>query len=388
MGRARSSTVVPNNAIMPSKKSIFRGPDAQHFQLVHRSQRDPLINDPEASQRVFKTIGRANDSGKKASGQTLAQLEASVKASAVPIRPNEGEAADYGIYYDDTSYDYMQHLRTVGETPEAFLIQSQPKRAPKGKTTKSGAEFDESQFLKKGILPEDVLPSTKEMTKEQAYAAQAAIPQSLTGLQPDMDPHLRQVLEALEDDAFVVEAGATSGKGKAVEQVSGEEGEDDDEDWMNELLGGGERAHEQDAEDWEFAEEGIEDDGRPSYVVDNGSASEEEEDPENPSWQSRFSAFKKSQQSMSGTQAQNQGPSSEDDFDASESGDTLASLPNISMSVIGGKKRRKGKNGEGSQASGYSMSSSSMFRNKGLSTLDEMFEKVSGGGDMTVSPSG
>lgn len=49
---------------MPPKKSIFRGPDAQHFQLVHRSVRDPLINDPDASQQVLKAMGRANEGGK------------------------------------------------------------------------------------------------------------------------------------------------------------------------------------------------------------------------------------------------------------------------------------------------------------------------------------
>jgi len=49
---------------MPPKKSIFRGPDAQHFQLVHRSLRDPLINDPEASDRVLKPVERGNDRGK------------------------------------------------------------------------------------------------------------------------------------------------------------------------------------------------------------------------------------------------------------------------------------------------------------------------------------
>lgn len=46
---------------MPPKRSVFRAPGAQHFQLVHRSQRDPLINDPEASQRVLKPVGRGND---------------------------------------------------------------------------------------------------------------------------------------------------------------------------------------------------------------------------------------------------------------------------------------------------------------------------------------
>lgn len=47
------------------KKSIYRQPGAQHFQLVHRSQRDPLINDPEASQRLLKPVERANDQGRR-----------------------------------------------------------------------------------------------------------------------------------------------------------------------------------------------------------------------------------------------------------------------------------------------------------------------------------
>ena len=41
-------------------KSIFRQPGAQHFQVVHRSQRDPLIHDPEASKHVLKAVHRGN----------------------------------------------------------------------------------------------------------------------------------------------------------------------------------------------------------------------------------------------------------------------------------------------------------------------------------------
>jgi len=44
---------------MPSK-SIFRQPGAKHFQLVHRSQRDPLVHDPEAGQQVLKPFEREN----------------------------------------------------------------------------------------------------------------------------------------------------------------------------------------------------------------------------------------------------------------------------------------------------------------------------------------
>jgi protein LTV1 len=42
------------------KKSIYRQPGAQNFQLVHRSQRDPLIYDPGASQHVLKPFEREN----------------------------------------------------------------------------------------------------------------------------------------------------------------------------------------------------------------------------------------------------------------------------------------------------------------------------------------
>lgn len=45
----------------PKQKSVFRRPEAQHFQLVHRSQRDPLIHDSEASLHVLKPFRREND---------------------------------------------------------------------------------------------------------------------------------------------------------------------------------------------------------------------------------------------------------------------------------------------------------------------------------------
>jgi protein LTV1 len=40
------------------------------------------------------------------------------------VRENEGEAAEYGIFFDDTEYDYMQHLRNVGEAPDAILLEA------------------------------------------------------------------------------------------------------------------------------------------------------------------------------------------------------------------------------------------------------------------------
>ena len=41
-------------------RSLFRQPGAKNFQLVHRSQRDPLINDPDASRHILKPFTREN----------------------------------------------------------------------------------------------------------------------------------------------------------------------------------------------------------------------------------------------------------------------------------------------------------------------------------------
>ncbi|KAJ7044933.1 Low temperature viability protein-domain-containing protein [Mycena alexandri] len=296
-------------------KSIFRQPGAQHFQLVHRSQRDPLIHDPDASQHVLKPIERK--------GKSRAELEEIIPESE-RAATSVGEAALYGVYYDDSEYNYMQHLRQVGvqeDGVESVLVEA-PSVSKKAK--------GKGVVLKD--LPEGVLASTSELPK--TYESQQAIPASIAGFRPDMDPHLRQVLEALEDDAFV---------------------EDDlEDDFFGELVGDGERGSE-DEIDFEFSEQG----------ADVETADEEvEELEEGAGWEARFSQFKKVQ---SGAEEK-----SDDGFDDSEGGDTVGRLPE--MSVIGGKgkKRRKGT----SDASGYSMSSSSMYRNEALQTLDERFDQM------------
>ena len=58
------------------------------------------------------------------------------------IRNNEGEAAQYGIYFDDTKYDYMQHLRSVGEAPDAVLLAA-PASKSKGKAVAKEVVFSE-----------------------------------------------------------------------------------------------------------------------------------------------------------------------------------------------------------------------------------------------------
>ncbi|KAH9929688.1 Low temperature viability protein-domain-containing protein [Fomitopsis serialis] len=279
-------------------KSLFRQPGAQHFQLVHRSQRDPLIHDPEASQRVLRAFERGN----VAKGKSRADLEKFLSPSELAHdkeRANIGEAALYGVYFDDTEYDYMKHMRPVGVQEagvDSVLVEAPVKTKGKGKSK------DPIELLD---LPPGVLPSTSEIPRN--YEAQQNIPSSIVGFQPDLDPHLRQTLEALEDDAFV--------------------DDDLDDDFFGEL--GEETASEED----EVAV------GRHA-LQDSKKLRRRHLRPTHPT----STVFR--------------------------GGDTVGTLPQFS--VVGGKKRRKGS----SNASGYSMSSSSMFRNEGLTMLDERFEEV------------
>jgi protein LTV1 len=103
---------------------------ATTFHLVHRSQRDPLINDPESSARVLKYVPPSNA---KAGAQPITRESLEEDIDVEAVRANEGEAAEYGIYYDDTEYDYMQHLRSVGEAPDAVLLEAPGKDKGKGK---------------------------------------------------------------------------------------------------------------------------------------------------------------------------------------------------------------------------------------------------------------
>ena len=279
-------------------------------------------------------------------GYTLADLDASIDKSS--IRANEGEAALYGITYDDSSYDYMSHLRPVQGGFDSVLIAGpQGSGVAKGmKPDRKGKGKAREQDL---FIPQDVLASKNEVSLEEVYGRGENIPLELQGLQPDMDPHLRQALEALDDDAFVDDEGEGRGPGKR------------DEDFWGDLMNGGE-AHEEDREEYEFQEWGVDDDpGLEGPQVDK--------DGDEGTWQDRFKAFKQAQDGPGGG-------GSDDELDRSERADTIGSLAtNMDDMMVRGGKKRRGKRGP-SDATGMSMSSSSMFRNQGLRDLDTRFDKV------------
>nr|CAG8600035.1 6525_t:CDS:10 [Entrophospora candida] len=202
------------------KKPFIDRKTAKHYHLVHRSQRDPLINDSDVSSRVLVEVIPPNlKVNKDKRGKFCFNI-------SVLHEHRAGQAALYGIYYDDTKYDYLQHLKAIGENSDGIesifieasskdkknvkkggnieLVENQDEEETKNKDTI--LEEKDPKIPKKDrkvtiILPDEVLPSKYEMPI--GLLNQTAIPHDIQGFQPDMDPNLREVLEALEDDAFV-----------------------------------------------------------------------------------------------------------------------------------------------------------------------------------------
>lgn len=222
---------------MPRRKFIDKR-TATTFALVHRAQNDPLINDQDASPMVFaQTSGPAtstdeagqddatssNASQSSYRSQKVKQRGALDEEFGFQIRANEGEAAQHGVFFDDTEYDYMQHMRDLGSGEGAVTwVDATPQGGKKGKGKQKledalrDMDLDE-QFAdarsatgdsvasssSRSLLPEDVLPS--EFVMKKTYQDMQDVPDAIAGFQPDMDPRLREVLEALDDEAYVNE---------------------------------------------------------------------------------------------------------------------------------------------------------------------------------------
>ncbi|KAM0749407.1 LTV-domain-containing protein [Meredithblackwellia eburnea MCA 4105] len=335
-------------------KSLFKRPGAKHFQLVHRSLRDPLIHDSEASAHVLKQVD--GPQSHKHQAQSSSQHPAGGEGDA-------GDAAAYGIYFDDTEYDYMQHLRSVGKggLGESFLVEAPSSSSTgfgkKGKGKKFGG-FDLKDDERPGStstapqtsrvdLPEDALPS--HPLDEISYTSLTTAASTLhgpAGLQPDLDPSIREVLEALDDEAYAVD--------------DGEEDEGEEEKFWRSVVEGGEREEGEEEDFWEEEEDGEE----------NGEMREGGNDEKEMTGWEAVAKFKKEMAASRGGARSDDGEE-EEDID-SEGGDTIAALRESSA-------RRPPRTAPASRSqagSMFSMSSSAMFRNEGLRTLDDRFDQI------------
>ena len=293
------------------------------------------------------------------------------------LRDNEGEAAEYGIFYDDTEYDYMQHMRDLsgGDGSEASYFMEAPVGRKEGKEKgKMSLEDalrevnikDDSSETRlsvriqngKKLLDDELLPSTS--LRRTTYQDQQNVPDALAGFQPDMNPRLREVLEALEDEAYV----------------------DDEEEIFGKIAADGEELSLEDFEELGFASEenDVGDDGWESdhtakpnqeYKTPNTdlpstpnittAPTDEGPDHGDAGWMAEFSKFK---------QASKTAPKARP---TPSNAEIQSSVLSSTSGLNGRHKKRKGAL---TSSTGYSMSSASLVRTEGLSLLDARFEKI------------
>jgi protein LTV1 len=306
------------------------------------------------------------------------------------VRKNEGEAANYGIYYDDSEYDYMQHMRDLGTGGgEAYFVEAPSAKKGKGKEKmdladalreaslddrQSDAGISVSSSVSRSasdIFGEDLAPS--EFVRKTTYQDQQNIPDAIAGFQPDMDPRLREVLEALDDEAYVDDQddifGELAEDGMEVNPREWEASGWDDEDTMDRFLG-------EEDEGWE-----TDDTIKASGGVSLKQKKKEPVEPTDPStlpapdeappttdaddnaWLDEFNKFKKDAKASKTAPK----PAAPSDLQSSV-------LTGASALTAGGRKKKR--KGAMTSTSGYSMTSSALHRTEGLTLLDQRFDKI------------
>jgi protein LTV1 len=289
------------------------------------------------------------------------------------MRENEGEAAEHGIYFDDTSYDYMQHLRDVGEGGgEAHFIDAAPALVHgKGKGNAKPMKLEDALrevSLDDGqsVAGSDLLSTFSTATRARTYQNQQDVPDEIAGFQPDMDPRLREVLEALEDDAYVDNEddqdifGALAKEGRYGELELGEfeaNLDDYDEGWDSDAT---EKATEQPSE-LKLPSTASEATANATDVLDAETAAAEDGD-----WLRDFAKFKRD------TTKKAPPPAAASIIAASAVQDKAPSLYTLNGTPLRQKKRK----GALTNPSAYSMTSSSLARTAGQQLLDARFDQV------------
>ncbi|KAL9624623.1 MAG: hypothetical protein Q9160_001288 [Pyrenula sp. 1 TL-2023] len=367
---------------MPRKKWIDKH-SAQTFQLLHRPQTDPSIHDETLPDRIlYQVSGPSSSDPSTDRALHIADLEDELDYENV--RENEGEAASYGIYYDDSQYDYMQHLRDLGEGGgEAHFLDAAPitvKGKGKAKTMKLEDALREVD-LNSDIRSSKSNPSflgdegsqVLSLVKDRTLEAQQDIPDEIAGFQPDMDPRLREALEALEDDAYVDEKDEEGMFGSLVQ--GGPEMEVDLEDF--------EAAFEDDDDGWESDRTERPPDRPPLHVssgltsvadtTDQSGLSTNDLDAstataaasEDGAWLADFAKFKRASASTKPQPVQPTAPST-----------ATGPGPSTLYTLNGAPLRKKRRKGALTDPSAYSMTSASLARTEAQQVLDARFDRI------------
>ncbi|KAG7663859.1 LTV1 [[Candida] subhashii] len=344
----------------------FDKKNATTFNIVHRAHDDSRFYDDEASEHVLVRTNAPSKSG-TTTKKIYTTTELEQKLNKDQVRDNEGMAAQYGIFYDDSKYDYMQHLKPIGTSQDGVFISAKTNDKPK--ETKIEDLF------------KDQLPS--ESKRKIGADLNESVPKELKGFNPNLDPRLREVLEALEDEAYITDDDEGEEGGDVFNDLlkSGEVEDEDEfyygsdaEDYQDDDYDEWDLDNYQDEYDQKYEQGVPEDDDYKNYE-------ENDHIPDanvNSGWQKDFMKFKRD------TKNQTNDWDSDDDFEGEEEGheeeeaDELPELPQINgaSSKKKSKTKLRKKKGAMTDTSSFSMSSSALFRTEGLTLLDDRYEQL------------
>lgn len=381
-----------SNPRKPTKKWIDKN-TANTYKMVYRSHEDSRFFDDEANEHILVPLSKGNSKNKHVKTRTQLEVEFESDLKQGKIRGNEGQAALYGISYDDSKYDYMQHLKPIGESQDGVFLAKKEDEKLKRKQQKQNEidlmfkeDYDnEDKNDRKDELLLPFFMRSDYLKDKNAYQKMQNIPDEIAGLKPDMDENLREVLVALDDVEYV----------------------DDDEDIFNNLIKSGVRANndgvdeygknDNEFDDWDYDTEGDMDHNE-KYIrqvdeqfekyenkysdikVDDFENDEElvqqlqdlglNTNDDSGDWNYVIKHNKLNKEEISKNYTD-----SEDDFEPSEiseeENETVGELPKFPKKISKLKQRKK--MGTKTDTSGYSMSSSANFRSKGLQLLDDRF---------------
>ncbi|KAL9090420.1 MAG: hypothetical protein Q9159_001949 [Coniocarpon cinnabarinum] len=329
------------------------------YALVHRPQDDPLIHDENTPSQVLTQIAGPSSSQQadRIKTKRIGDLEQDFKATGEALPENDEVAAEHGIRFND-EYDYLQHLRDLGQgSGDSTWLESRSSAQRHGKGRQNLEDALRDVTLNDGDNDSQSHPPTSDYGGRVAhtqpswerYQEQQDIPDEIAGFQPDMDPRLREVLEALDDEAFV----------------------DDDQDLFDELAVGGEEV---DRDIWESLGAQDDDDGWESddtaKAINDDATSELAHEPlpqdqhDDGDFLESLAKAKAQEPTVSGL--------SQTGLRKPPLGAPSAAFT-ADTSATGRRKKRKGAL---TSSTGFSMTSSALARTEALSTLDSKFDKV------------
>jgi protein LTV1 len=175
------------------KKGFIDPKKSITFKLVHRPQTDRTGKDALLLQPMQPSLNLQRKGFQPDLDFSMVQ---SSEDEQDPCSEEENlvDQSDFGVYFND-DYDYLQHLKTVGQDPNSVILSTKPTESHRGI---------------KFVEPSDTLAldslSSEKLFYDPKLISLEGLDQGLprtTENDSNVDPSIKEIFVALEDEAYV-----------------------------------------------------------------------------------------------------------------------------------------------------------------------------------------